>query len=50
MIGGRQMPLEENRLLHPSGMSHEFWHPVVERATLILKIAGANMSRTVPTP
>ena len=40
-IGGRDVVLDDNQaILVPAGMSHEFWNPGDERATLILIMFG----------
>jgi mannose-6-phosphate isomerase-like protein (cupin superfamily) len=42
-IGGREMTLDDDRAIFvPQGMSHEFWNPGDERATLILIMFGEN--------
>lgn len=42
-LGGRQMALEDNQAIFvPAGMTHEFWNPGEERATLILIMFGEN--------
>lgn len=42
-IGGREMELDDNQaILVPAGMSHEFWNPGDERATFILIMFGEN--------
>lgn len=40
-LGGREVPLEDDQaILVPEGMSHEFWNPGDRRATLILIMFG----------
>ncbi|HEX7012023.1 MAG TPA: cupin domain-containing protein [Steroidobacteraceae bacterium] len=42
-IGGREMVLGDNQAIFvPAGMSHEFWNPGNERATLLLIMFGEN--------
>lgn len=42
-IGGREVTLEDDQAMFvPEGMSHEFWNPGDERATLILIMFGEN--------
>ena len=42
-IGGKELSLYDNQaILVPAGMSHEFWNPGDERATFILIMFGEN--------